>query len=212
MALADLRTDYAQRGLTEADAGDDPFKLFDQWLADAVAAGVPEPNAMTLATRSRFNELSARIVLLRIFDARGFAFFTNYESQKGEDLENNHSAAIVFFWPVLERQVRVQGVSERTTDAESDEYFASRPRGSQLGAWASSQSGVIADRETLERGLREIEARFADGPVPRPPHWGGYRIVPSVFEFWQGRPSRLHDRIRFRKYRRGTWTRDRLSP
>ncbi|HVK12119.1 MAG TPA: pyridoxamine 5'-phosphate oxidase [Gemmataceae bacterium] len=211
MAIADLRTDYALRGLTEADAGDDPFRLFDRWFADALAAGVPEPNAMTLATCTPEGVPSARVVLLKIADDRGFAFFTNYDSRKGAELANNPRAALVFLWPALERQVRVEGRVERTTEAESDEYFVSRPLNSRLGAWASAQSSIIPDRAALERQHEELVARYPDGNIPRPPHWGGYRVVPSVFEFWQGRPSRLHDRIRFRKADAG-WSRDRLSP
>ena len=211
MAIADLRTDYALRGLTEADAGDDPFRLFDRWFADALAAGVPEPNAMTLATSTADGVPSARVVLLKIGDDRGFAFFTNYNSRKGDELANNARAALVFFWPALERQVRVEGRVELTTEQESDEYFGSRPVNSRLGAWSSAQSAVLADRAALEREYAELAARYPDGNIPRPAHWGGYRVVPTVFEFWQGRPSRLHDRIRFRRAESG-WVRDRLSP
>jgi pyridoxamine 5'-phosphate oxidase len=211
MAIADLRTDYALRGLIEADAGDDPFRLFDRWFGDALAAGVPEPNAMTLATCTPDGVPSARIVLLKICDDRGLVFFTNYNSRKGGELANNPRAALVFFWPALERQIRVEGRVELTTELESEEYFVTRPVNSRLGAWASEQSGVLADRAALERLHEELAARYPDGNIPRPPHWGGYRVVPTVFEFWQGRPSRLHDRIRFRKADRG-WARDRLSP
>jgi pyridoxamine 5'-phosphate oxidase len=211
MAIADLRTDYALRGLTEADAGDDPFRLFDRWFADALAAGVAEPNAMTLATCTPDGVPSARIVLLKICDDRGLVFFTNYNSRKGDELANNPRAALVFFWPALERQVRVEGRVELATEQESDEYFVTRPLNSRLGAWASAQSGVLADRAALERQHEELVARYPDENIPRPPHWGGYRVVPTVFEFWQGRPSRLHDRIRFRKADQG-WVRDRLSP
>lgn len=211
MALADSRTDYALRGLTEADAGPDPFRLLDRWLADALAAGVPEPTAMTLATCTSDGMPSARIVLLKVCDDRGLAFFTNYRSRKADELANNPRAALVLFWPALERQIRVEGRVEPTSDAESDEYFASRPANSRLGAWASDQSEVLVDRATLEARHQASAARFADGPIPRPPHWGGYRVVPAVFEFWQGRPSRLHDRLRFRRAA-GAWVRDRLSP
>ncbi len=211
MAIADLRTDYALRGLTEADAGDDPFRLFDRWFADALAAGVPEPNAMTLATCTPDGVPSARIVLLKICDARGLVFFTNYNSRKGAELANNPRAALVFFWPALERQVRVEGRVELSTEQESDEYFVGRPVNSRLGAWASAQSAVLADRAALERQHEELAARYPVESIPRPPHWGGYRVVPTVFEFWQGRPSRLHDRIRFRTADHG-WVRDRLSP
>jgi pyridoxamine 5'-phosphate oxidase len=166
---------------------------------------------MTLATCTPDGVPSARIVLLKLCDERGLAFFTNYRSRKGDELANNPRAALVFFWPALERQVRVEGRVELTTEAESDDYFVTRPTNSRLGAWASAQSAVVADREALERQHAEFAARFPDGAIPRPPHWGGYRVVPTVFEFWQGRPSRLHDRIRFRRAA-GPWVRDRLSP
>jgi pyridoxamine 5'-phosphate oxidase len=184
MPLADLRIDYARHGLSEAEAGDDPLDLFRRWFADADAAGQHEPNAMTLATATPDGKPSARIVLLKIADERGLAFFTNYESRKGT----------------------VNLVSE----AESDDYFASRPVNSRLGAWASEQSGVIESRDELERRHVELMAKYGE-QVPRPPHWGGYRVVPTVWEFWQGRPSRLHDRIRFRKTA-SVWVRERLSP
>jgi pyridoxamine 5'-phosphate oxidase len=210
MPLADLRIDYAKHGLSQAEAGDDPLELFRRWFADAEAAGQHEPNAMTLATATADGKPSARIVLLKIADERGLAFFTNYLSRKGRELANNPAAALVFYWPACERQVRVEGTVELVSEAESDEYFASRPVNSRLGAWASEQSGVIESREELERRHRELTDRFGE-QVPRPPHWGGYRVVPAEWEFWQGRPSRLHDRIRFRKAD-GRWVRERLSP
>jgi pyridoxamine 5'-phosphate oxidase len=210
MALADLRTDYARHGLTEADAGDDPLALFRRWFDQALAAGQHEPNAMTLATCTPAGKPSARIVLLKIADERGLAFFTNYQSRKGRELANNPHAALVFFWPAVERQVRVEGTVEVVAEAESDDYFATRPVESRLGAWASEQSEVIASRAVLEEQHRELLARYGD-QVPRPPHWGGFRVVPTAWEFWQGRPSRLHDRIRFRKSA-GVWVRERLSP
>jgi pyridoxamine 5'-phosphate oxidase len=210
MPLADLRIDYAKHGLSEAEAGDDPLELFRRWFADADAAGQHEPNAMTLATATPDGRPSARIVLLKIADERGLAFFTNYESRKGRELTNNPVAALVFYWPVCERQVRVEGTVEIVSEAESDDYFATRPVNSRLGAWASEQSGVIESRAELERRHRELMAKYGE-QVPRPPHWGGYRVVPTVWEFWQGRPSRLHDRIRFRKAD-GRWVRERLSP
>ena len=210
MPLADLRTDYARHGLTEADAGDDPLALFRTWFDQALAAGQHEPNAMTLATCTPDGRPSARIVLLKIADERGLAFFTNYQSRKGRDLANNPFAALVFHWPAVERQVRVEGAVEVVSEAESDEYFATRPVNSRLGAWASEQSGVIPSRDELERRHRELLEKYGE-QVPRPPHWGGYRVVPAEWEFWQGRPSRLHDRIRFRKAD-GRWVRERLSP
>ncbi len=210
MPLADLRIDYAKHGLSEAEAGDDPLELFRRWFDQATAAGQHEPNAMTLATATPDGRPSARIVLLKIADERGLAFFTNYDSRKGRELANNPVAALVFYWPACERQVRVEGKVELVSEAESDEYFATRPVNSRLGAWASEQSGVIESREELERRHRELMDRFGE-QVPRPPHWGGYRVVPAEWEFWQGRPSRLHDRIRFRKAA-GRWVRERLSP
>jgi pyridoxamine 5'-phosphate oxidase len=185
--------------------------LFRVWLDQALAAGLHEPTAMTLATCTPDGRPSARIVLLKGFDERGFSFFSNYDSRKGRELTANPRAALVFYWGELERQVRVEGTVERVGEAESDAYHATRPRGSQLGAWTSWQSEVIAGRGILERRLEEIVARFGDGPVSRPPHWGGYRLVPDAIEFWQGRPSRLHDRLRYRLVN-GAWARERLSP
>jgi pyridoxamine 5'-phosphate oxidase len=180
-------------------------------MEQAIHAGLHEPNAMTLATATPEGLPSARIVLLKGFDERGFTFFSNYDSRKGRELAENPTAALVFFWVQLERQVRIEGQVERVTDQESDAYHASRPRGSQLGAWTSWQSEVIAGREVLEERLHEFTERFGEGPVPRPPHWGGYRLVPEVIEFWQSRPNRLHDRLRYRKTA-GGWIIERLSP
>lgn len=197
--------------LSEADLLDDPIAMFAGWFQSAVAHGVPEPNAMTLATADREGRPSARIVLLKAFDEHGFCFFTNYESRKGDDLSVNPHAAIVLFWQPQERQVRVEGRVVRTTDEESDAYFFSRPIDARLGAWASSQSRPIDGREALELRMEELRRRHGDGDVPRPPHWGGYRLVPDLIEFWQGRVGRLHDRFEYR--REGSiWRARRLSP
>jgi len=209
--IADLRKDYTHGGLSEADAGSDPFVLFRTWFDEAQAAGLPEPNAMTLATADADGKPAARIVLLKGYDERGFVFFSNYDSRKGRELESNPFAALVFLWHEFERSIRIEGRIEKATAEESDIYFASRPAGSRLGAWASRQSEVIPDRTILEAEHRELLERFADGVIPRPPHWGGYRVVPTGLEFWQGRSSRLHDRLRFRRSE-GAWIRERLAP
>jgi pyridoxamine 5'-phosphate oxidase len=212
MSLVDLRTEYTQRILTESAVDGDPIRQFQAWLAEAVAAQLKEPHAMTLATATPDGRPSARMVLLRGVDERGFTFFTNYDSRKGRELEANPLASLVFYWTELERQVRVEGRVGRTTDAESDAYFRGRPAGSKLGAWASRQSAVIAGREVLEEQMRELERRHPDGNIPRPPNWGGFRLAHEVVEFWQGRPSRLHDRLRYRRGDGGAWVIERLSP
>ncbi|HEX7155966.1 MAG TPA: pyridoxamine 5'-phosphate oxidase [Burkholderiaceae bacterium] len=212
MSIAHLRTEFAHGELTEGAAGADPIALFRRWFDDAVAAGLRDPNAMTLATSDAAGRPCARIVLLKGFDAEGFVFFTNYASRKGRELGANPHACALFFWAELERQVRVEGPAVRVASEESDLYFGQRPRPARLGAWASPQSESIADRAALEARLAEVERRFPDpdGP-PRPPHWGGYRIEPQAIEFWQGRPSRLHDRLLYTRKPSG-WRRDRLAP
>ncbi len=209
--LAALRQTYARADLSEQTADPDPFRLFARWFEEAREAGVREPNAMTLATVGADGQPSARIVLLKGLDARGFSFYTNYRSRKGDDLAANPRAALVFWWEPLERQVRIEGAVERVAEKVSDAYFASRPRGSRLGAWASEQSRVVPDRAELEARLEAVEEKYDDGHIPRPPHWGGYRVLPARFEFWQGRPNRLHDRLEYVPAE-GTWAMRRLAP
>ena len=207
------RKEYEHGELDESSVERDPIRQFAAWYDAAVAAGVPEPEAMTLATATPDGRPSGRVVLLRGFDARGFCFFTNYTSRKGRELEANPQAAVTFHWAVLERQVRIEGRVERTTAAESDEYFRSRPSTSRIGAWSSPQSEVIPNRETLEAEFARFRAEHVDeASIPRPAHWGGYRLVPDRIEFWQGRPSRLHDRLCFRRDSRGGWILERLAP
>jgi pyridoxamine 5'-phosphate oxidase len=213
MSNADLRREYARARLDETDVSHDPFVEFARWFAEAQDAQLTDPNAMTLATAAADGSPSARIVLLKAFDERGFVFFSDYRSRKGAELEANPRAALVFYWPELDRQVRITGGVALTTREESERYFRSRPLGSRLGAWASHQSRVIPSRATLEADLRSVEDRFKDGDVPLPAHWGGYRVVPDAIEFWQGRESRLHDRIRYVREGGGRgWRVERLSP
>jgi pyridoxamine 5'-phosphate oxidase len=208
--IASLRQSYTRAGLSESDADADPLRFFHRWFDEALAAGVAEPNAMTLATVEDAQP-AARIVLLKGLDERGFVFYTNYESRKGQEMATNPRAALVFWWQELERQVRIEGTVERVAESESDAYFASRPRGSRLGAWASDQSRPIADRSVVEEKLARAERRYDGETVPRPPHWGGYRVVPTLLEFWQGRPNRLHDRLEYTLSPEG-WTVQRLAP
>ncbi len=210
--LTSIRTDYARAGLDERDAHPSPFVQAKIWLDEAIAAKHPEPTAMTVATADPSGATSARVVLLKGLDERGFAFYTNYDGAKGQTIAQNPQVAANFFWMLLERQVKVVGVAEKTTREESEAYFRSRPRGSQLGAWTSKQSSVIPNRAHLEAALAAVTARFEGGDVPCPPHWGGYRIVPTEIEFWQGRPSRLHDRLRYTRIGDAAWRIDRLAP
>jgi pyridoxamine 5'-phosphate oxidase len=199
-------------GLREADMDADPFRQFRLWMDQALAAPLREPNAMTLATATPDGRPSARMVLLRGVDTRGFVFYTNSQSRKGQELAANPHVALVIYWAELDRQVRIEGRAEPISAAESDAYFRSRPHGSRLAAWASEQSRVLPSRATLDERMREVTARYPGDDVPRPPHWGGYRVVPICIEFWQNRPNRLHDRLRYERLADGAWRIERLAP
>jgi pyridoxamine 5'-phosphate oxidase len=209
--IADLRKEYMRETLDESNVAQDAIEQFTKWWNEAVNSNIDEVNAMTLATATHDGIPSARIVLLKGYDERGFVFFTNYKSRKGRELEMNPHAALVFYWKELERQVRIQGSIEKISNEESDEYFNSRPMGSKIGAWASPQSNVLENRKQLEESVDQFAKQF-DKSVPRPLYWGGYRLSPSVIEFWQGRISRLHDRIRYTKYTNEEWMIERLAP
>jgi pyridoxamine 5'-phosphate oxidase len=207
-----LRYEHAGQGLRRSDLDPDPIKQFSNWFTAAIEAGIRDVNAMSLATAGPDGKPSVRIVLLKGFDQDGFVFFTSYESDKGKQLEANPYAALAFYWIELDRQIRISGKVERTSREESQIYFHSRPVGSQLGAWASRQSEVLDARRVLDARMAEMTERFGVNPVPLPPHWGGYRLKPDVFEFWQGRPNRLHDRFRYTLQANGDWLIERLAP
>ena len=212
MALADMRKDYGLAGLLEKDLAKNPFAQFEKWFQEAEAAKLTEPNAMSLATAGRDGRPSVRTVLLKHCDGRGFVFYTNYESRKGRELADNERASLLFPWVALERQVIAEGVISRVSREEADAYFHSRPRASQLAAWASPQSTVIAGRAVIEESYRTVEKKYEGREVPLPPQWGGFRLAPETVEFWQGRRSRLHDRLRYRREANGDWTVERLAP
>jgi pyridoxamine 5'-phosphate oxidase len=210
--LAAMRRNYTRAGLTEQDAHANPFVQFRLWFAEAKSAQILEPNAMTLATANASGEPSARVVLLKELDEQGFVFYTNYQSDKAQDIAANARVSLNFFWGELERQVRVQGAATKVSREESEAYFQTRPRESQIGAWASQQSSVVASREDLARRFQELSAEFEGRDIPCPPFWGGYRVKPSAIEFWQGRPGRLHDRLLYTCADDGFWRVERLSP
>ncbi|MFA6467473.1 MAG: pyridoxamine 5'-phosphate oxidase [Bacteroidota bacterium] len=212
LSIVDIRTEYKKGTLDEHDVDPNPFEQFDKWFKEAVRSEIAEVNAMTIATANTAGRPSARMVLLKQFDEKGFVFFTNYESSKGKDLKENPQAALLFFWEPLERQVRITGKVEKISAAESFEYFRTRPIDSQLGAWASQQSSTISARALLEKAFGEMLEKFKNGQIPLPPQWGGYRVKPDEFEFWQGRASRLHDRIAYKKQNDAVWSIARLSP
>ena len=212
MSLADLRTEYSLTGLSEKDVARDPFRQFEKWFQEAEAAKVREPNAAVLATAAKDGRPSARMVLLKGIDGRGFVFYTSYDSRKGRELEANPRAALVFPWVDLERQVIAEGTVTKVAREESEAYFHGRPRASQLAAWASAQSSIISGREALEAAMKAVERKYSGVEAPLPPNWGGFRIVPELVEFWQGRRSRLHDRLRYRREAAGAWVIERLAP
>lgn len=211
--IADIRKDYQLKRMDELDVAKNPFEQFTQWWNDAIDSKIEEVNAMTLCTATKGGKPSARVVLLKGYNSKGFIFFTNYESSKGKQLEKNPNACLVFYWKELERQIKIEGIVEKLKNKDNDEYFFSRPEGSRIGAWASPQSSVIADRSVLEGNVAKFTEKFEGKKVPRPPHWGGYIVKPTLIEFWQGRPSRLHDRIQYTLPKnKKTWTIERLAP
>lgn len=210
--IAHLRQEYARQVLLEENSADNPIDQFKKWWQDVINSQITEPNAMTLATASADGVPSARVVLLKGFDENGFVFFTNYKSYKGLQMAENPKASLVFYWKELERQVRIIGLTIPLSAEESDAYYGSRPQGSRIGAWASPQSQVIPDRAWLDNEYSNLEAQMQSGNITRPPHWGGYTVRPVIVEFWQGRPSRLHDRLQYTLENNGTWKRERLAP
>jgi pyridoxamine 5'-phosphate oxidase len=210
--IADIRSDYQKASLNENDVKSNPFKQFDEWWKEALASEIDEVNAMTIATATTDGKPSARIVLLKGYSPEGFVFFSNYDSHKGIQLEKNPFCSLVFFWKELERQVRIEGQVQKISSAESDAYFHSRPLSSQIGAWASPQSKTIPSRQVLEENVIALEKSFTNKEIERPPHWGGYVVQPQLIEFWQGRPSRLHDRIQYSLTNEAKWTIERLAP
>ncbi len=209
--IADIRKDYTLNGLDISEVAETPFDQFKKWFDEAIDSQILEPNGMVLSTITETMRLKSRVVLLKGFDERGFTFFTNYTSTKGQNIAHNPVASLNFWWVALERQVRIEGQIIKISEQESDQYFDSRPRGSQIGAWVSDQSAIIENREVLSDRQAKLEAQYTDKPIPRPAHWGGYRLVPDSIEFWQGRSSRLHDRIRYRLVD-STWVIERLAP
>lgn len=212
MDVSNIRREYARCSLRRQDLDPDPYRQFERWFSDAMASGMPDPNAMSLATATAAGAPSLRTVLLKAYDPRGFVFYTNYESRKAREIAENANVALLFLWIPLERQVAITGAAERVSAAESLKYFLSRPRGSQLGAWVSHQSQVISNRQLLLAKLDEMKRKFAAGEIPLPPAWGGYRVVPKTIEFWQGGEDRLHDRFLYSLQSDATWSIDRLAP
>jgi pyridoxamine 5'-phosphate oxidase len=210
--ISSIRKEYMLQSLLESDMDVNPIKQFDKWWQQAIESNIDEVNAMTLATVNEHGAPSARIVLLKDYGEEGFVFFTNYQSAKGNNIQTNSNVALVFFWKELERQIRIEGVAQKISDQQSDGYYHSRPTESKIGAWASPQSQKIESREVLENNFRKTEINFKDQDIKRPPHWGGYKVLPNKIEFWQGRPGRLHDRIEYSKKKEGNWTFIRLAP